>query len=99
MGKNFRQTLNDQLKDPEFKKEWDNLDTQFQIIKAILDAREQQHITQKQLSEMTGIAQGDISKIENGNANPSIKTLIRIANALGKEIRLSFEPIKEKVSI
>ena len=99
MGKNFRQTLNDQLKDPEFKKEWDSLDTQFQVIKAILDARQEQHITQKQLSEMTGIAQGDISKIENGNANPSIKTLSRIAKALGKEIRLSFEPIKEKVSM
>ncbi|NLM07132.1 MAG: helix-turn-helix transcriptional regulator [Tissierellia bacterium] len=86
MGKNFRESLNIQMKNPEFKKEWDNLDTQFQIIKAIVEAREEQHITQKQLSEMTGIAQGDISKIENGNANPSVKTLNRIANAV-------FQPI------
>lgn len=99
MGKNFRESLNTQLKNPEFKKEWDSLDTQFQIIKAIVDAREEKHITQKELSKMTGIAQGDISKIENGNANPSVKTLNRIANALGKEIRLTFEPIREKTSI
>ena len=51
---------------------------------------------QKELSELTGIAQGDISKLENGNANPSIRTLTRIANALGKELVLSFVPISER---
>lgn len=40
---------------------------------------------------MTGIAQGDISKIENGNANPSIKTLDRLADALGKKLKVTFE--------
>lgn len=93
MGKNFRASLNEQLKNPEFKKEWDNLEVEFQIIKAIMDGRNEEHMTQKQLSSLTGISQGDISKIENGNANPSIHTLKRIANALDKEIRLTFEPV------
>lgn len=93
MGKNFRASLNEQLKNPEFKKEWDNLEVEFQIIKAIMDGRNEKHMTQKQLSSITGISQGDISKIENGNANPSIHTLKRIANALDKEIRLTFEPV------
>lgn len=92
MGKNFRQTLNKEMENDEFRKEWESLNTEFQVLKVVLEARNEQHITQKQLSEMTGIAQGDISKIENGNANPSIKTLKRIANALGKDVKLTFEP-------
>lgn len=48
------------------------------------------NMTQKQLSEATGIAQGDISKIENGCANPSLKTIERIAKGMGKKLRLEF---------
>lgn len=91
MGKTFRELLNEELTNPEFKMEWDNLDAEFQIIRAMIAARNEKDITQKELSEMTGIAQGDISKIENGNANPSINTLKRLAKALGKNLKISFE--------
>ena len=47
-------------------------------------------LTQKELSLRSGIAQGDISKIENGNANPSIKTLKRLATAMGKNLKIEF---------
>lgn len=91
MSKNFRDTLKEEMENPEFKKEWDNLEVEFQIIKAIIDGRNENHLTQRELSDMTGIAQGDISKIENGNANPSIKTLDRLADALGKKLKVTFE--------
>ncbi len=90
MGKNFRETLNEQLQDPAFKKEYDELEPEFQIIRAMIDARKEMGLTQKQLSELTGIAQADISKIENGNANPSLKTLQRLAAAMGKKVKISF---------
>lgn len=90
MGKNFRETLNEQLQDPAFKKEYDDLEPEFQIIRAMMDARKEMGLTQKQLSELTGIAQADISKIENGNANPSLKTLQRLAAAMGKKVKISF---------
>lgn len=90
MGKTFKELLNEELKDPKFKKEWNNLDAEFQIIRAMIDARNEKEITQKDLSNMTGISQGDISKIENGNANPSINTLKRLAKALGKDLKISF---------
>ena len=54
--------------------------------------RKRQHLTQKQLSELTGIAQADISRMENGTANPSIKTLQRLAVALGMQLKLEFVP-------
>lgn len=91
MAKNFRETLNQELQDLDFKKEWDNLEVGFQIIKAMLDGRDEQQMTQKELSEMTGISQGDISKIENGNANPSIRTLSRLASGMGKHVKITFE--------
>ena len=65
MSKNFRDTLKEEMENPEFKKEWDNLEVEFQIIKAMIDGRNENHLTQRELSDMTDIAQGDISKIEN----------------------------------
>ncbi len=92
MGKNFRETLNEQLKDPEFKKEWDALEPEYQIIKAMLDMRNEKSITQKQLADITGIPQADISRLENGNANPSLRTLKRLAEGMGMQLKVEFCP-------
>ena len=86
----FKEFLNEQLKDPELKAEYDALEPEFAIIRALIDARERQGITQKELSARTGIAQADISKLENGNANPSIKTLKRLASGLGCRLKIEF---------
>ena len=90
MGKNFRETLNEQLKNEAFKKEYMALEPEFQIIRALLDGRKEKNLTQKQLSELTGINQGDISKIEKGIANPSIKTIQRLANGLDMNVKIEF---------
>ena len=57
----FREHLNEQLKNPEFKKEWDALEHEFNMIQAMIDARKNSNITQKELAERTGIDQSDIS--------------------------------------
>ena len=54
-------------------------------------AREITGMTQKQLSESTGIYQADISKIERGLANPSLSTLKRLADGMGLKLRIEFE--------
>ncbi len=58
---------------------------------AVLSARAQCGISQKQLAAMTGIDQSDISKIERGLANPSVSTLKRIADALGGQLKIRIE--------
>ncbi len=63
-----------------------------EIIQAFIDARRASGMTQKALSELTGIAQGDISKLENGNANPSLRTLQRLADGMGMRLKLEFVP-------
>jgi len=89
----FRDFLDKQMQDPEFKKEWDALEPEFAIIQAMIDARKTTGLTQKQLSERTGIAQGDISRIENGNANPSLNTLKRLATAMDMTLKIEFAPV------
>ena len=91
MPRYVKGTLNELMKDPEFAKEWESMEPEFQIIKAMIDARNEKGITQKELSSITGITQGDISKLENGTANPSIRTLQRIAEGLGKNLVIQFK--------
>ncbi len=88
----FNDFLNEQLQNPEVKAEYDTLEPEFAIIQAMIDARKAKGITQKELSERTGIAQGDISKLENGNGNPSVRTLQRLANAMGMTLKIEFVP-------
>ena len=93
MSKNFRETLNRRLEnDAEFRKEYEALSPEYEIAKMLIACRNSGNLTQKQLSELTGIDQSDISKIENGNANPSIKTLTRIASAMNMNLKIEFVP-------
>ena len=86
----WKEFLTEQLKDSETRSEWDALEPEFAIIQAMIDARKFSGITQKQLSEKTGIAQGDISKIETGEANPSLKTLKRLASGMDMKLKIEF---------
>ena len=89
----FRDYLNNKLDDPEFKALFDAADPDFQITRAIAKARAESGMTQKELSEKTGITQAEISKMENGNGNPSIKTLKKLAAGMNMKLVISFEPI------
>ena len=50
-------------------------------------------MTQKELATLTGIHQSDISKIENGTANPTVKVLQRLAKGLNKKLVIQFLPL------
>ena len=86
----FRNYLNEQLQRPSFKDDWDALQPGLAIAQAMIDARKESGLTQNQLSERTGIAQADISKLERGNANPSLRTLQRLAAGRGMNVKIEF---------
>lgn len=90
--KTLDQYLNEQLQDEEFKKEWESNHPEMDVIRAIVDARISQNLTQKELSERTGINQADISKLENGTRNPSLNLLKRLADGMGMTLKLEFVP-------
>ena len=91
----FDDYLQEQLKDPEFKKEWDDIQPEMDVIRAMIDARIEQNLTQKDLAARTGIDQADISKLENGTRNPSLKLLKKLASGLGMRLKIEFVPIKQ----
>ena len=90
--KTLAQYKEEKLKEPGFKKDYEELQPEFEIMRAIIDARTASNLTQKELAERTGIAQTEISRIENGSRNPSIKLLQRLAEGLNMNLRISFEP-------
>lgn len=92
MKDDFQKYLEEQLQDPEFKKEWEASESEREFTISLIEARNRGHITQKQLSELTGIAQSDISKIETGNANPTVSVLQRLAEGLNSKLIITFVP-------
>ncbi len=88
----FQEFLNEQLQDDEFRKEWEDIQPEIYVIRVMVDARISQNLTQKELVERTGINQADISKLENGTRNPSLKLLKRLADGMGMTLKLEFIP-------
>lgn len=83
--------------DSEFVKAYEEIQPEMNVIRAMIEARTSQNLTQKELSERTGIAQTEISRIENGTRNPSIKLLQRLADGMGMVLNVTFTP-KDAVS-
>ena len=94
--KKLQEYLDEQLKDPEFAREYEEIRPEMDIIRALVDARNSQNLTQSELSKRTGINQADISKIENGTRNPTIKLLSRLASGMDMTLRIEFVPKKSK---
>ena len=84
------------MQDPDFAKEYTDIQPELNVIRALIDARISQNLTQKELSERTGIAQTEISKLENGTRNPSIRLLQRLADGMGMVLNVSFTPKEER---
>lgn len=61
-----------------------------EIAEMIIEARNEQGITQGQLAELTGVSQANISKFETGNSKPNILTLKKIADGLNKRLVIAF---------
>lgn len=93
---NYKDYKEKVLQNPEVRSEYEALEPEYDIIRALIDARTRQNITQKELSERTGITQADISRIENGTRNPSLNMVKRIAKGLGMQLKLEFVPVSTK---
>lgn len=73
------------------KAEYDALAPQYEVIRAEIENRKAIGMTQKELAERMGTAQANISRFESGNYNPSLSFLQKMAESLGKSLRISFE--------
>jgi DNA-binding XRE family transcriptional regulator len=92
MGSSVKYRDEELKNNPKLKAEYDALEPEYDIIQAMIDTRKSQNMTQKELSERTGITQADISRIENGTRNPSLEMLKRLARGMGMVLKLELEP-------
>ncbi|MCI6697022.1 MAG: helix-turn-helix transcriptional regulator [Erysipelotrichaceae bacterium] len=91
----YKEYNNKCLEDSNFKKEYDDLEPEYDIINAMIKVRKEKGLTQKQLSELTGISQSDISRIENGTKNPSLEMIKSLATGMGMRLKLEFIPVSK----
>lgn len=80
------------FKDPKVKRAYEDLQPEFAIIQALIDARVKKRISQEELAKRMGTGQAVISRLENANASPSLSLIKRLANALGLKVELHFTP-------
>lgn len=88
---NFKEYKKKILKDsPELYEEYKTLEPEYELIKQIIRIRNEQQLTQKELADRTGTKQSNISRLEKGEYNPSLKFLKKLAQGLGKELYIEF---------
>ncbi len=90
--KTLKELKAEQMKNPEFAKAYEEIQPEMNVIRAIIDARTFRNMTQKELSLRSGIAQTEISRLERGTRNPSIKLLQRLAEGMDMVLQVTFVP-------
>lgn len=83
------QFIEEQCKsDNEFREEYAKYQPEIECVRALVEARKTQNLTQKELSERTGIRQSNLSRIESGKCKPTLEMLQKIAAGLGKTVEV-----------
>lgn len=81
-------------RDPEYREAYEKLAPEFELAKALIEARLKAGLTQKQLARRMKTTQSVIARLEGGQTNPSTKTLGKLAQATGTHLRITFETSK-----
>jgi DNA-binding XRE family transcriptional regulator len=88
--KYFKDLLKEELKNPKFRREYEDLDAEFKIIEAIIDARVKHGLTQRDLAKKIGIPQSSLARFEKGKVIPGLRHLLKLLNSLN--LKISFVP-------
>lgn len=79
------------MKVPDFKKAWDDLDPEFQVLKAMIKAREKSGVSQAELARRVGTKQSVISRLECGAfSKATLETIKKVADALDMRLEIKF---------
>jgi len=80
------------MKDPAYKKAYEELEKEFDLAAAVIEARSRAGLTQKELAHKMGTTQPVVARLESGRVRPSMRTLERLAAATGSRLLISFQP-------
>ena len=84
------------LSDPEYRREYEALEDEFQLARKLIEARTRAGLTQTQLAKRMKTSQSYIARIEGGDVTPSTNALERYATATDSRLTISFEPLQAK---
>ncbi len=86
----FQEYLNEKLKNPTFKRCYEEHGKRLEVAYRILQLRKQKKLSQAELAKKIGTKQTDVARIESGQQNLTTDTLQRIASALNRELKIDF---------
>lgn len=86
----FRKHPEKSLQDERFAREWEEQSAERDVMRQIVEARMEEGLTQQELAERCGMKASNLCRLENGNGNPSVATLEKIARGLGRKLEISF---------
>ena len=92
----FEEYKQEALGNEELHREYEAIQPEYDIIKAMISTRTTQGLTQAELAEKTGIRLTDIKKLENGTRNPSLNLLKKLADGMGSTLKIEFIPKMNK---
>ena len=92
MKSDLKELTAELMQDQDFREEYESLQPEMNIMRAMMDARIRAGMTQVELSQKSGISQADISRLENGSRNPSLALLKRLAAAMNTTLNIEFVP-------
>lgn len=87
---NWQQYKKIQMKDPEFRKEWEALEPEYTLKRRLIELRMKKEMTQKQLAVATGTHQSSIARFERGDYSPTLSFISRLASAMGMKLEVKF---------
>lgn len=85
----FRDLSDKWMKNESYRKAYHELDLEFALIRAVIDARLKKGITQKELARRVGTKQSSIARFESGQYNPTLAFVQKLANAIGTRIKIA----------
>lgn len=86
----FQAYLDEQLKNPRFKKHYDEFGKQLDIAYQVLQLRKKTGMSQSTLAKKLGTTQSNVARIESGQQNFTTATLQKIADAFNREVKIEF---------
>ena len=87
----FEDHLKESLKDPDFRKVWEESEPEYLLARDIIKKRIEKKMSQRDLAKKLKTSQSVFSRIETMNANPSLFLLKRIAKVLEADLQVSFK--------
>ena len=96
----FNEYLKNSLaEDNELKQEYDALQTEYELIEKLIKARLEANLTQKELAQKCGMKQSNISRLESGKGNPTIRFLEKLANSLDCDLVIELRKRENNINM